>query len=304
MDRRSLEYFRAVAQFGSVSAGALAMSVTQPAVSKQLAQLEAGLAVKLFHRTPTGMAMTAAGEELYGLSGDVLTRFARIEGTIRARFAGYPEIRIASPHTTATVLITPFMVDTDPPIADLLIVNAPEVDALLERDADMAVSTMRPPAHREQMVVADLIIRVQGAPDAMRARFSDRTAADLELLHDASVIVPRTGVHAVVDTVVAAFAEPLSIRTSSTGRIAQGLAANDHGFALVTEVADFGLAGLPAYADGRLVVSPLYASWDAQHYARDQLRSLAVDFSYWMSVTPPWDEPNRIGYRKEGGSNL
>lgn len=301
MEKRNLEYFRAVAQAGSVSGGAQLMSVTQPAVSKQLAQLESELSVALFHRTPTGMAMTAAGEELYGLSGDVLTRFDRIAGTIRARFAGRPAVRIASPHTTATVLITPFMVDTDPPIADLLIVNAPEVDSLLERDADMAVSTMQPPPHREQMVVADLIIRVQGSPEAMRTRFPDETGADIEALFNSSIIVPRTGVHTAIDSVSARLEEPLSIRTSSTGRVAQGLAANDHGFALVTEVADFGLVGLPTFAEGRLIVSPLYASWEAHHYARDELSAVAHSFRRWMSVTPPWDEPNRISHHRRKG---
>lgn len=304
MERRNLEYFRAIAQTGSVSEAAMLMSVTQPAVSKQVRQLESQLAVKLFHRKSTGMVLTAAGEELYSLSGDVLTRFERIEGTMRARFAGRPTIRIASPHTTATVLITPFMVDANPPIADILMVNAPEVDALLEQDADMAISTLKPPEYREQIVVADLIIRVQGTADEMHSRFGEQTAADLENLTDSSVIVPRTGIHVVIETVSTEFDRPLSIRTTSTGRIAQGLAANDHGFALVTEVADFGLVGLPAFADGRLVVSPLYASWDAHHYAKADLDAVARSFRHWMSVTPPWDEPLRIDYgRPERGTS-
>lgn len=301
MDRRSLEYFRAVAQTGSVSRAAQIMSVTQPAVSKQISRLESMLSLKLFHRTSAGMAMTAAGEALYDLGGDVLTRFDRIEGTLKARFTGRPAIRIACPHTTAAVLITPFMVDTNPAIADLLIVGATEVDGLLDRDADMAVSTFRPPPHRRQIVAANLTIWVYGTAQAMQSRFGDSLVADLEKLTNDLVIAPRTGVHVVVDEATAAFETPLSIRSSATGYVAQGLAANDHGFALATEQTSFGLNRLPAHAAGRPVVSPLYASWDAQHYAAAELRKLTQSFSHWMATTPPWGTPPSDGTDARSG---
>lgn len=288
MDRRSLEYFRAVAQTGSVSKAALSMSVTQPAVSKQLSRLESLLSLKLFHRTSAGMAMTAAGEALYELGNDVLTRFDRIQDTLTTRFAGQPAVRISCPHTTAAILITPFMVDTNPPIADLLILSTPEVDDLLDRDADMAISTFRPLPHRRQMVVANLVVWVYGTPQAMQSRFASETVGDLERLSKDSLIAPRTGVHAIVDEATAGFDTPLSVRTASTGYVAQGLAANNHGFALATEQVSFGLTGLPAYAAGDPILCPLYASWDAQHYAANELEELARSFSRWMSTTPPW----------------
>lgn len=291
MDRRSLEYFRAVAQTGSVSQAAQLMSVTQPAVSKQIGRLESQLSLKLFHRTSAGMAMTAAGEALYELGGDVLTRFDRIEDTLTTRFAGRPAMRIACPHTTAAVLITPFMVDTNPAVTDLLIVGAPDVDGLLDRDADMAISTVRPPPHRRQRIVAELVVWVYGTPQAMQSRFSDHAVADLEKLTHDSLIAPRTGVHVIVDEATADFKPPPSIRTASTGYVAQGLAANDHGFALATEQSSFGLRGLPAYTADRPVRCPLYASWDAQHYAATELKKLADRFSHWMSTTPPWSTP-------------
>lgn len=288
MDRRSLEYFRAVAQTGSVSQAAQLMSVTQPAVSKQIGTLESRLSLKLFHRTSAGMTMTAAGEALYELGADVLTRFDRIEDTLKTRFAGQPAMRIACPHTTAAVLITPFMVDTDPAVADLLIVGASQVDELLDRDADLAVSTFRPPLHRRQMVVANLVVWVYGTPTTMHSRFGNDRVADLEKCAQDLLIAPQTGVHVIVEEAVAQFGTPLSIRTTSTGYVAQGLAANDHGLALATEQVSFGLRGLPAYAAGRPILCPLYASWDAQHYAATDLRRLAQSFRHWMATTPPW----------------
>lgn len=51
-----------------------------------------------------------------------------------------------------------------------------------------------------------------------------------------------------VSEATAEFEPPLPVRTSSTGYVGQALAANNHGFALATEVISFGLRGLPAYA--------------------------------------------------------
>ncbi len=69
MNLNHLALFDAVAQAGSVSAGAERMAVSQPAVSRQLAEFERCLGVRLFDRLPRGIRLTEAGE--------LLARFAR-----------------------------------------------------------------------------------------------------------------------------------------------------------------------------------------------------------------------------------
>src|SRR5829696_8567405 len=61
-----LAAFRAVAQSGSVVRGAEVLLVSQPAVSKQIRQLERALGVRLFDRHPRGVTLTDAGELLDG----------------------------------------------------------------------------------------------------------------------------------------------------------------------------------------------------------------------------------------------
>jgi DNA-binding transcriptional LysR family regulator len=291
MDRRSLEYFRSVAKLGSVTAAALDMSVTQPAVSKQIRRLEAEFAMKLFHRRPSGMTLTPAGEALYELGGDVLTRFERAEGTIRSRFSGKPAFRVACPPTTAFLLIAPFMVDADPAVVDLLMVPAPDVDVTLEREADLAISTLLPPPHRRKMVVGSLPVYVYGSSHTMHARFGDSKVGDLERLAEDLVLVPITGVHVVFDEATAHFDPPLRVRNVAMGFVGQALAANGHGFALATEQVAFGLRGLPAHVAGRPLATRMYASWDPQHYAAAELCSLARNFSGWLTATAPWGTP-------------
>ncbi|CAN7743906.1 pca operon transcription factor PcaQ [Paraburkholderia terricola] len=59
---RHLQCFLAVAQFGSVQRAAESLSITQPAVSKTVAELEAILGVKLFERGRHGAVPTREGQ--------------------------------------------------------------------------------------------------------------------------------------------------------------------------------------------------------------------------------------------------
>ena len=64
----NMEYYRVfyyVARFGSVTLAAKELSISQPAVSQALKQLESQLAVKLFSRGSRGVALTEEGRVLF-----------------------------------------------------------------------------------------------------------------------------------------------------------------------------------------------------------------------------------------------
>ena len=66
MNYNHLLIFQAIAEEGSVSRGADRLFISQPAVSKQLATLEASLKTKLFERGPKGVRLTEPGTLLLG----------------------------------------------------------------------------------------------------------------------------------------------------------------------------------------------------------------------------------------------
>lgn len=64
MDLHKLRAFAIVAAEGNVTRAARRLSTSQPAVSKQLSELEQALGTALFHRLPRGVRLTEAGNVL------------------------------------------------------------------------------------------------------------------------------------------------------------------------------------------------------------------------------------------------
>jgi len=72
VDTRLLRYFATVAAEGNLTRAAERLFVSQPALTKQIKQLESQLGVRLFTRSRAGMTLTAAGQALAGRTPDVL----------------------------------------------------------------------------------------------------------------------------------------------------------------------------------------------------------------------------------------
>ncbi len=66
MDLRRLSYFLAVADQGSFTGAAMALHVSQPALSLAVKELEADLGARLLHRPARPITLTPAGEALLG----------------------------------------------------------------------------------------------------------------------------------------------------------------------------------------------------------------------------------------------
>ncbi|OZI23813.1 LysR family transcriptional regulator [Bordetella genomosp. 9] len=62
MELRHLRYFIAAAESGSIRIAAERIHVTQPAISRQIQDLEEELGLMLFERTPRGLKLTVAGQ--------------------------------------------------------------------------------------------------------------------------------------------------------------------------------------------------------------------------------------------------
>jgi len=82
---RGLLIFEAAARVGSFTAAAAEFNVTQPSISRSVAELEAAIGVKLFERRARGLELTADGVELYTVVRDGIGRIGDSIRTIQAR---------------------------------------------------------------------------------------------------------------------------------------------------------------------------------------------------------------------------
>lgn len=72
MDIKQIRYFQAIAQYGSISEAARHLFIVQPALSRQIKELERHLGARLFIRRQKGIELTKAGERLLQDSSTIL----------------------------------------------------------------------------------------------------------------------------------------------------------------------------------------------------------------------------------------
>jgi len=97
VELRSLRYFRAVAGLRSVSKAAGVLHLTQPALSRQIMELERELGHRLFERTARGVELTPAGTGLYHHLDAVFTQVERIPEIVRTAGQGKVPVTVGLP---------------------------------------------------------------------------------------------------------------------------------------------------------------------------------------------------------------
>jgi DNA-binding transcriptional LysR family regulator len=106
MELRHLRYFVAVAGEENVSRAALKLHVSQPALSRQIRDLEDELGVELFERSAKSVSLTEAGRVLWDEAEAILKRVdGAVEATRTAARGGAGELHVGyAPSPTARLL--------------------------------------------------------------------------------------------------------------------------------------------------------------------------------------------------------
>lgn len=110
MQYRHLYYFVKIVEAGSFSQAARTIHVAQPALSQQIAELEASLGIPLLQRSARGVRPTAAGQRFYEEASSILRRYEALPGLIRSSggdVAGL--VSLGMPASLSTTLVGPFI---------------------------------------------------------------------------------------------------------------------------------------------------------------------------------------------------
>lgn len=112
---RHLQCFLAVAQHGSLQKAAGVLSITQPAVSKTLKELEGMLAVRLFERGRKGAVLTHEGEAFMRHAGASVTALREAVASVaQTRRHGSAVVTLGVLPTVAPWLMPQLLLQLDP----------------------------------------------------------------------------------------------------------------------------------------------------------------------------------------------
>ena len=147
LDWNWLRVFVVVAEHGAMSRAAAALGLSQPTLSRQIAELEAHVGRPLFERVARGLALTAAGHALL----EPATRMLAAAQAVSLAAAGQNQslagtVRITASEVMSAYVLPPLLAQLAQiePEIQIELVASNRVDNLLAREADIAIRMVRP----------------------------------------------------------------------------------------------------------------------------------------------------------------
>jgi DNA-binding transcriptional LysR family regulator len=192
---RNLRALAVIAAEGSLTAAASRLSLSQGAVSAQLAAAEAVLGVSLFTRHGRGVVTTEAGRAVVQRIGTLFNVFDEIRSDARGKYL--PTVTIGAVEPTAVTRIIPFIKRSEARLTDvrlaLRIATPYELVRLVESgELDFAITPIRTQTSRaatfRPLYKQELVLLV---PDGHHLA-SKRSASLLELVNEQLIVGEET----------------------------------------------------------------------------------------------------------------
>lgn len=178
-----LKVFLAVARSESLSGAGRVLKVDPATVGRRVARLEAGYGTPLFAKSPTGYALTDAGQRLMGPAERMEQAMEEAADEMAGQSAGLTgQIRIGAPDGSANFLLPQVCakIAQDNPDLEIQILALPRVVNLTRREADMVVAVSPPNAGRLSVQrVCDYRLHLAASRKYLRRHPPIETLADL-----------------------------------------------------------------------------------------------------------------------------
>lgn len=185
MNTAHLKTFVAVAELRHFAKAANACNLSQPAVSHQIAQLEAEVGAKLFNRAPRRISLTVAGEVMLEEAKRVLAAVDRARERMQEVASGaIGRIRLGATATAGLYLLPSLLAEFRKAHSTFeLHFEVASLDEISERvarnDLDMAVIAGRPSTAelRSRAILNDELVAIaapQSRPQRLRGALDDQ----------------------------------------------------------------------------------------------------------------------------------
>ncbi len=183
LDWALVQAFLAVAETGSLSAGARQLGTSQPTLGRQIKAIETQLGAELFHRQPRGFALTPTGADLVEPANamrDAVRQITLTAAGQQARLEG--TVRITASVATSAMHLPPIIArirKLEPQIA-IELVPSDDTRNLLYREADIAVRMYRPTQlDLVTQHIGDISLGVFAAKSYLAERGTPRSLANI-----------------------------------------------------------------------------------------------------------------------------
>ena len=138
MDLKRLRTFVTVAEQGSVSKAVLRLHLTQPALSRQLRDLQAELGIQLFDHVGRGLVLTSEGEQLLGECRNLLAHANSLSERVELLRSGDKGVlKLAASPVQIEAVLSTFLhrYERRYPHVEMKLVEAvgPDIRSMLER---------------------------------------------------------------------------------------------------------------------------------------------------------------------------
>jgi DNA-binding transcriptional LysR family regulator len=189
----ALRTFVRITETGSFSAVAREMNATQPAISRQVAALEAHLSVRLFQRSTRSLTLTEDGQDLLSHAKVVIEAVEEAEAAIgRRRASPTGLVRLGAPTVFGRTYIVPHLsslLERYPDITVELVTGDDVVDMIQERlDVSIRVGEIDDPT-----LVARKLGSTVSTPIASEAYLAEHgaPATPADLAHHECIVFTR-----------------------------------------------------------------------------------------------------------------
>ena len=183
LDWDKLRIFHTVATAKSFTRAGELLNLSQSAISRQIAGLEEGLQVVLFHRHARGLVLSEQGEILFKAVADIFSQLAAAENALlESKERPRGPLKVTAPVAIGTSWLTPRMrefCELYPEIVVSLLVDDREYD-LTMREADVAIRLF--PARHPDLVqkkLTSLNNSVYASQDYLRRHGLPKQAKEL-----------------------------------------------------------------------------------------------------------------------------
>ncbi|TRX72970.1 LysR family transcriptional regulator [Pseudomonas mangiferae] len=242
MNLHHLRVFLAVAEAGGISAGAARLHISQPAVTREIRELEASVGLALFDRQPRGVRLTEGGQRLLQHAQRLFALERAAERELRA-FAGLDdgELRLGASATLGAYVLPPwverFHARHPAVLIELQVSNTRAVTEQLD-DGRISLGFVEGPFRQadyaHHRLARDTLLPVVGPGHPLAGR-SNLLAADLAT-HSLYLREPGSGTRACIEQAYATLGLEVQARMSvGSSEALKRLVAGGQGIAWLSE---------------------------------------------------------------------